>query len=115
MHVVLDRVPLRAKGMTPAEIPLQRVAGNGCARRPPVRCGRFHAVCAKWDVTATEIGEVTDTERLVITWHDEVVVDVPPRTVAHEGPVYNRPVTRPSDQDPCRSRFAAAPGAFGSP
>ena len=27
------------------------------------------------------------------------VVDVPPRTVAHEGPVYQRPVARPESQD----------------
>src|SRR5690606_39392031 len=44
-------------------------------------------------------GEVTDTGRLVITWHGETVVDVPPRTVAHEGPEYHRPIARPADQD----------------
>ena len=27
----------------------------------------------------------------MIDWHGETVVDVPPRTVAHEGPVYERP------------------------
>jgi phosphoribosylformylglycinamidine synthase len=45
------------------------------------------------------IGEVTDGDRLRITWHGETVVDVPPRTVAHEGPVYQRPVARPDSQD----------------
>ena len=45
------------------------------------------------------IGEVTDGERLVIDWHGETVVDVPPRTVAHEGPVYERPFARPDWQD----------------
>jgi phosphoribosylformylglycinamidine synthase subunit PurL len=99
MHVVLDRVPLRAKGMTPAEILSSESQERMCAVVRPSDVDAFMRVCAKWDVTATEIGEVTDTERLVITWHDEVVVDVPPRTVAHEGPVYNRPVTRPADQD----------------
>ena len=48
---------------------------------------------------ATVIGEVTDGDRLEITWHGETVVDVPPRTVAHEGPVYERPVERPASQD----------------
>ena len=48
---------------------------------------------------ATVIGEVTDGDRLVITWHGETVVDVPPRTVAHEGPVYERPVLRSESQD----------------
>jgi phosphoribosylformylglycinamidine synthase subunit PurL len=40
------------------------------------------------------IGEVTDGDRLVITWRGGTVVDVPPRTVAHDGPVYRRPVRR---------------------
>jgi phosphoribosylformylglycinamidine synthase subunit PurL len=56
-------------------------------------------VCRKWEVLATVIGEVTDGDRLRITWHGETVVDVPPRTVAHEGPVYQRPVARPEAQD----------------
>jgi phosphoribosylformylglycinamidine synthase subunit PurL len=45
------------------------------------------------------VGEVTDTGRLVAEWHGEVVLDVPPRTVAHEGPVYERPYERPRWQD----------------
>src|SRR6202008_1829673 len=98
MHVVLDRVPLRAKGMTPAEILSSESQERMCAVVRPSDVDAFLRVCAKWDVTATEIGEVTDGDRLVITWHGETVVDVPPRTVAHEGPVYERPVARPADQ-----------------
>ena len=45
------------------------------------------------------IGEVTDTTRLQIDWHGERVVDVPPRSVAHDGPTYHRPFARPSWQD----------------
>jgi phosphoribosylformylglycinamidine synthase len=45
------------------------------------------------------IGEVTEGDRLVIRHHGDTVVDAPPRTVAHEGPVYHRPVQRPSTQD----------------
>ncbi|GAA3880739.1 phosphoribosylformylglycinamidine synthase subunit PurL [Saccharothrix violaceirubra] len=99
MRVQLDRVPLRASGMTPAEVLSSESQERMCAVVRPEDVDAFMAVCAKWDVIATEIGEVTDGDRLVITWHDEVVVDVPPRTVAHEGPVYHRPVQRPDDQD----------------
>jgi phosphoribosylformylglycinamidine synthase len=59
----------------------------------------FLAVCAKWEVLAVVIGEVTSGDRLIIDWHGETVVDVPPRTVAHEGPVYDRPLDRPSWMD----------------
>ncbi|MFD9738472.1 phosphoribosylformylglycinamidine synthase subunit PurL [Umezawaea sp. NPDC059074] len=99
MHVYLERVPLRATGMTPAEILSSESQERMCAVVAPENVEAFMAVCAKWDVIASEIGEVTEGDRLVITWNDEVVVDVPPRTVAHEGPVYNRPIERPADQD----------------
>jgi phosphoribosylformylglycinamidine synthase len=99
MHVYLDRVPLRATGMTPAEILSSESQERMCAVVEPKDVDAFMEVCQKWDVIATEIGEVTEGDRLVITYHDEVVVDVPPRTVAHEGPVYHRPIQRPADQD----------------
>ncbi|GAA3460774.1 phosphoribosylformylglycinamidine synthase subunit PurL [Saccharothrix longispora] len=99
MHVYLERVPLRATGMMPAEILSSESQERMCAVVRPEDLDAFMAVCAKWDVIATEIGEVTEGDRLVITWHGEVVLDVPPRTVAHEGPVYERPIERPADQD----------------
>jgi phosphoribosylformylglycinamidine synthase II len=99
MHVDLDRVPLRAKGMTPAEVLSSESQERMMAVVAPADVADFLAVCRRWDVIATEIGEVTDGEHLVITWHGQTVVDVPPRTVAHEGPVYERPVARPAHQD----------------
>ncbi len=99
MQVDLDVVPLRAPGMTPAEILCSESQERMCAVVRPGDVDAFMAVCAKWDVTATVIGEVTGDDRLVITWGGQPVVDVPPRTVAHQGPVYQRPVQRPSTQD----------------
>ncbi|MGH4013569.1 MAG: AIR synthase-related protein, partial [Pseudonocardiaceae bacterium] len=99
MRVELDAVPLRARHMTPAEILSSESQERMCAVVRPGDVDAFMAVCGKWDVTATVIGVVTEGDRLVITWQGETVVDVPPRTVAHEGPVYHRPVQRPSAQD----------------
>jgi phosphoribosylformylglycinamidine synthase subunit PurL len=99
MAVELDTVPLRAASMTPAEILSSESQERMCAVVAPENVDAFMAVCRKWEVLATVIGEVTDGDRLQITWHGETVVDVPPRTVAHEGPVYQRPVERPSTQD----------------
>lgn len=65
----------------------------------PDNLDAFMSTTAKWDVETAVIGEVTDTGRLVIDWHGERIVDVDPRTVAHEGPVYDRPFVRPSWQD----------------
>ncbi|MER6877541.1 phosphoribosylformylglycinamidine synthase subunit PurL, partial [Amycolatopsis sp. NPDC000673] len=99
MHIYLDRVPLRATGMTPAEVLSSESQERMCAVVSPENVEAFMAVCAKWDVIATDIGEVTDGEHLVITWNDEIVVDVPAHTVAHQGPVYDRPIERPAFQD----------------
>src|SRR3546814_15276681 len=68
----------------------------------------FMAICEKWDVEAVVIGEVTDTGRLEIDWHGERVVDVPPRSVAHDGPTYNRPYARPDWQDALQADGAEA-------
>ena len=99
MRIELDTVPLRAANMTPAEILSSESQERMCAVVAPENVDAFLAVCRKWEVLATVIGEVTDGDRLQITWHGETVVDVPPRTVAHEGPVYERPVQRPDSQD----------------
>lgn len=74
----------------------------------PDHVERFLEICRKWDVQATVVGEVTGTGRLVIDWHGETVVDVDPRTVAHEGPVYERPYARPQWQDGVQARDVTA-------
>ncbi|MFF7022639.1 phosphoribosylformylglycinamidine synthase subunit PurL [Streptomyces klenkii] len=99
MRVELDRVPLRDATLSPEEILMSESQERMCAIVEPGKVDRFLEICEKWDVIATVIGEVTDGERLEIFWHGEQIVDVPPRTVAHEGPVYERPYTRPDWQD----------------
>ncbi len=99
MHIALEQVPMRATGMTPAEVLSSESQERMCAVVTPENVEAFMAVCKKWDVLATVIGEVTDGDNLEITWHGETVVDVPPKTVAHDGPVYSRPVQRPATQD----------------
>ena len=95
MNIQLEKVPLRDPSLSPEEILMSESQERMCAIVEPSKIKRFLAICKKWDVTATVIGEVTDGERLNITFHGELIVDVPPRTVAHEGPVYNRPFAEP--------------------
>ncbi|MGW7350405.1 phosphoribosylformylglycinamidine synthase subunit PurL [Streptomyces sp. NPDC054784] len=99
MRVELDSVPLRDSSLSPEEILMSESQERMCAVVEPEKVERFLAICEKWDVTATVIGEVTDGDRLGIFWHGEQIVDVPPRTVAHDGPVLQRPYARPDWQD----------------
>src|SRR6478752_3490459 len=108
MHIVLDAVPLRAEGMTPAEILSSESQERMCAVVTPDKVDAFLAVCAKWEVQADVIGEVTDGDRLTIEFQGETVLDVPPRSVAHDGPVYRRPVARPDSQDALQANTSAS-------
>ena len=108
MHVELDRVPLRDSTLAPEEILMSESQERMMAVVEPADVDGFMAICAKWDVEAVVVGEVTDTGRLHIDWHGERVVDVPPRTVAHEGPTYQRPFARPDWQDVLQADAAEA-------
>ena len=96
MKVQLDKVPLRDPSLSPEEILMSESQERMCAIVEPNKIDRFLEICKKWDVTVTVIGEVTDGKHLEITWNGELIVDVPPRTVAHDGPVYNRPLAQPA-------------------
>jgi phosphoribosylformylglycinamidine synthase II len=99
MQVELDLVPLRDASLRPEEILMSESQERMMAIVEPAKLDEFMAICRRWDVEATVIGEVTDGDHLVITWHGEVIVDVPPRSVAHDGPVYHRPMERPAYLD----------------
>jgi phosphoribosylformylglycinamidine synthase subunit PurL len=98
MRVRLDAVPLRDASLGPAEILMSESQERMMAIVEPAGLDRFLAICAKWDVQATVIGEVTGTGRLEMTWHGELVVDLPPRSAADESPVYLRPAQCPPGQ-----------------
>ncbi len=108
MHVELDRVPLRDSTLAPEEILMSESQERMMAVVEPDDVAAFLAICAKWDVEAVVVGEVTDTGRLQIDWHGERVVDVPPRSVAHDGPTYERPFARPASQDVLQADGAEA-------
>ena len=99
MRIALDAVPLRDPTLGPAEILMSESQERMMAIAAPGDVDRFLAICARWEVPATVIGEVTGTGRLEMTWRGEQVVDIPPETAADQGPVYDRPIARPAGQD----------------
>jgi phosphoribosylformylglycinamidine synthase len=103
MRVWLERVPLREASMSPTEILASESQERMLLIVTPENLAPVLAVAEKWGVWATAIGEVTATEpdgspgRLVVSWNDHVVVDVPPGSLADDGPVYARPIREPAD------------------
>ena len=92
MRVDLDRVVLREPSMDAWEILCSESQERMLALVGPEHVDEVIAICERWGVTATAIGEVTDGDRLVFTRHGAVVHDAPARALADEGPVYERPI-----------------------
>jgi phosphoribosylformylglycinamidine synthase len=99
MHVFLDDVLLRDPSLNAGEILMSESQERMMAVVAPDRLDEFFAITGKWDVETSIVGEVNDSGRLTIDHHGERIVDVDPRTVAHEGPEYDRPYARPAWQD----------------
>ena len=99
MHVDLENVLLRDPTLSAGEILMSESQERMMAVVSPDKLEEFMAVIDKWDVEAAVIGEVNGSGRLTIDHFGERIVDVDPRTVAHEGPTYNRPYARPAWQD----------------
>ncbi|MEL0256245.1 MAG: phosphoribosylformylglycinamidine synthase subunit PurL [Pontimonas sp.] len=96
MEVTLDHVLLRDDTLTAEEILMSESQERMMAIVRPDKLDEFLAITEKWDVETSVLGEVTDTGRLIIHWQGETIVDVDPKTVAIDSPVYERPYHRPS-------------------
>ncbi|WP_196717257.1 phosphoribosylformylglycinamidine synthase subunit PurL [Actinomyces trachealis] len=99
MHVDLEKVLLRDPTLTAGEILMSESQERMMAVVAPDRLDAFMEIIRKWDVEAAVIGEVNGSGRLTIDHFGERIVDVDPKTVAHEGPTYQRPYARPAWQD----------------
>ena len=99
MHVDLENVLLRDPTLTAGEILMSESQERMMAVVTPEKLEAFLAITRKWDVETAVIGEVTGTGRLTIDHFGQRIVDVDPKTVAHDGPVYDRPYARPAWQD----------------
>ncbi|RLQ83803.1 phosphoribosylformylglycinamidine synthase subunit PurL [Salinibacterium amurskyense] len=95
MFIELEKVLLRDPTLTAEEILMSESQERMMAIVKPEKLEGFLKVVEKWDVETSVLGEVTDTGRLIINWHGEEIVNVEPRTVAIDGPVYDRPVAYP--------------------
>lgn len=96
MFIELDNVLLRDPTLTAEEILMSESQERMMAIVKPEKLDAFMSIVNKWDVETSVLGEVTDTGRLVIHHGGQEIVNVDPRTVAIDGPVYERPVAYPT-------------------
>lgn len=108
----IAKVPQREKGMTPYEIMLSESQERMLLVAKAGREREVEAIFDKWDLHAVVIGKVTGDGMLRVLDAGREVATVPCRALVEEGPIYERPLARPSHLDDA-SRFD--PGSIPEP
>lgn len=97
LDIHVDRVPLREPGMEPFEIMVSESQERMLCVVEPHRVDEVLAVCAKWETTATAIGEVTDSGHLRVLQDGLVVGDMPVPALVDDCPLYDLEPAKPTE------------------
>ncbi|MDO8964107.1 MAG: phosphoribosylformylglycinamidine synthase subunit PurL [Coriobacteriia bacterium] len=99
LDIDVTKIPAREAAMKPFEYMVSESQERMLAVVTPEKLEAARAVCTKWGLRSTVIGEVTGTGRFVVREGDEVVADMPASTLAHDAPIYDPAMTRPAYLD----------------
>ena len=94
----LDLVPQREADMSAYEMMLSESQERMLAILKPGREAEGRRIFDKWGLDAATIGRTTDTGRIVLRHHGEVVCDLPLAPLTEDAPNYDRPWTAPLPQ-----------------
>ncbi|MBD2841946.1 phosphoribosylformylglycinamidine synthase subunit PurL [Erythrobacter rubeus] len=93
----MDKVPCREEGMTPYEMMLSESQERMLMVLKPGKEEMAAAIFEKWELDFAVIGEVTDTQHMVLEFGGEVVCDIPLGPLAADAPEYDRPYLSKSE------------------
>ena len=93
LEIALDKVPMRETGMNPYELMLSESQERMLMVLKPGREDQARRIFEKWELDFAVIGHLTDTRRMVLRWHGDVVANIPIPPVVTEAPMYERPWT----------------------
>jgi phosphoribosylformylglycinamidine synthase II len=102
MRIDVDKVPRRAKAMSPYEVMLSESQERMLVVARPGREADVERVFKQWELHGVRIGEITENKVLAILSGDDVVATLPPALLADEAPEYDI------------SKWAAAPPRGGA-
>ncbi|MDB6111837.1 MAG: purL, partial [Pedosphaera sp.] len=95
IEIDLAKVPQRAPNMTPYEIMLSESQERMLIIVHKGHEDEVKRIFDKWDLPWAEVGTVTDTGRMVVKNHGELVADIPAKKLADEAPIYQREAREP--------------------
>ena len=93
----MNKVPCREEGMTPYEMMLSESQERMLMVLKPGKEEMAAAIFEKWELDFAVIGEVTDTQHMVLEFGGEVVCDIPLGPLAADAPEYDRPYLSKDD------------------
>ncbi|ERS92777.1 phosphoribosylformylglycinamidine synthase subunit PurL [Staphylococcus simulans] len=88
LHMQLEKVPVREEGISPYEMMLSETQERMLLVVEKGTEQKFLDLFDRRELDSAVIGEVTDTDRFVLTYDDEVYADIPVQPLADESPVY---------------------------
>jgi phosphoribosylformylglycinamidine synthase subunit PurL len=97
LDIDVSKVPLREADMEPFEIMISESQERMLCVVEPERLDAVLALCRKWEVRATPIGEVTDTRRLRVFDGEELAGDMPVEALVDDCPLYDLEPAKPSE------------------
>jgi phosphoribosylformylglycinamidine synthase len=95
IEIELDKVPQRAPNMTSYDLMLSESQERMLIIVHKGREEEVKRIFDKWDLPWSEVGMVTDTGRMVVKHHGNVVADILAKKIADESPVYQRDSKEP--------------------
>jgi phosphoribosylformylglycinamidine synthase II len=108
----MDNVPQRETGMSAYEMMLSESQERMLAVLKPGREEDGYRIFKKWGLDAAVIGRTTDTGRLILNHHGEVVCDVPLAPLFDDAPLYDRPWVQPELHARLTAADLAAPDSW---
>lgn len=85
IHIYLDTIPTKYTGLTGTELAISESQERMACIIDPSQWKRIQSYCAKENLEATIVGEVTNTERLVMDFQGEVIVNLHRQFLATNG------------------------------
>jgi phosphoribosylformylglycinamidine synthase len=92
----LEKVPQRETGMTAYEMMLSESQERMLMVIKPERRELASQIFQKWQLDCVEIGEVSDSKRLIIKHHGQIAADIPVAPLVSASPEYDRPWVKPT-------------------
>lgn len=95
MKLYLDKVPMREDGMNPYELMLSESQERMliCVKKGFEQ--NVIDIFSKWNLDCAVVGEVTNSDKMELYWHKELVGSLPINELSENSPVLDREVSKP--------------------